>query len=70
MKKQMPKDNKPTRAEVHTGSTTQGGSNFGQGSAGLGKHSMKQGADAGRGSSYENEEGWNNEALRSEDIDK
>jgi hypothetical protein len=51
---------------VHTGSTTQGGSNFGQGQGSLGN--PQQGAEKGRGSNYENEQGWNNEALRNEDI--
>ncbi|NCI50639.1 hypothetical protein GWC95_11940 [Sediminibacterium roseum] len=63
------KENKPTRASFHPGSTTQGGSNFGQGSAGLGKQSIKQGTEAGSGSNYENEQGWNNEALRTSDSD-
>ena len=53
-------------AIVHTGSTTQGGSNFGQGQSSLGN--QQQGTEKGRGSNYENEQGWNNEALRSEDI--
>lgn len=52
---------------THTGSTTQGGSNFGQGQSSLG--SQQQGTEKGTGSNYENEQGWNNEALRSEDID-
>jgi hypothetical protein len=62
------KENKPTRAEYHENSTTQAGSNFGQGAAGLGKKSIKQGSHSGPGSNYENEQGWNNEALRNEDI--
>ncbi|NCI48157.1 hypothetical protein [Sediminibacterium soli] len=63
-------ENKPTRAAIHQGSATQGGSNFGQGSAGLGRDSIRQGEQKGRGSNYENEQGWNNEALRGEDIPK
>jgi hypothetical protein len=58
------KENK--KEVVHTGSTTQGGSNFGQGQSSLGK--QQQGTEKSRGSNYENEQGWNNEALRSEDI--
>lgn len=62
------KEDKPTRAEFHEKSTVQGGSDFGQGSAGLGKEANKQGRTANEGSSYENEQGWNNEAQRFEDI--
>lgn len=62
------KEDKPTRAEFHENSTVQGGSDFGQGSAGLGKESNKQGRTENEGSSYENEQGWNNEALRFDDI--
>lgn len=68
MKKPVIKENKPTRATVHNTSATQGGSNFGQGSAGLGKKSIRQGAQSSKGSNYDNEQGWNNEALRKEDI--
>jgi hypothetical protein len=52
---------------VHTNSTTQGGSNFGHGQTSLGNKT--QGAEKGRGSNYENEQGWNNEALRTEDLE-
>jgi hypothetical protein len=62
------KEDKPLRAQYHENSTTQGGSNFGQGAAGLGKASIKQGSGSGPGSNYENEQGWNNEALRKEDM--
>jgi hypothetical protein len=51
---------------IHVSSTTQGGSNFGQGQSSLGK--QQQGTEKGRGSNYENEQGWNNEALRSDDL--
>jgi hypothetical protein len=60
------KKNENKKRVVHTGSTTQGGSNFGQGQSSLGN--PQQGTEKGRGSNYENEQGWNNEALRSEDI--
>ena len=43
---------------VNTGSTTQGGSNFGQGSMELGSKSNKQGARKNKGSNYDNEEGF------------
>ncbi len=62
-------EGKPSRAEIHPGSTTQGGSNFGQGSSQLGKKSLHQGEEKNDGSSYEGEAGWNNEALRSSDIE-
>jgi hypothetical protein len=62
MKKKADKEKKV----VHVSSTTQGGSNFGQGQSSLGK--QQQGTEKGSGSSYENEQGWNNEALRSEDL--
>jgi hypothetical protein len=59
---------KPDRiAPVH-GSTTQGGSNFGQGSSQLDSSSIKQGSESADGAGYEQEQGWNNEALRQEDI--
>lgn len=45
------------RASYHTGSTTQGGSNFGQGSHQLGGESYHQGDVANRGSNYDNEAG-------------
>lgn len=62
-------DKKQEKDEVvHTGSTTQGGSNFGQGQSSLGK--QQQGAEKSAGSDYENEQGWNNEALRSEDMEE
>lgn len=61
------KDKKDQARVVPSGSTTQGGSNFGQGQTSLGN--QRQGEEKGKGSNYENEQGWNNEALRSEDID-
>jgi hypothetical protein len=70
----MKKENKlnPTGpekiADINPGSTTQGGSNFGQGANSLGKQAQQQGSRKGKGSDYENEQGWNNEALRGEDI--
>jgi hypothetical protein len=54
------------KATTHVGSTTQGGSNFGQGQTSLGH--QQQGTEKNTGSDYENEQGWNNEALRMEDI--
>jgi len=69
-KKHPVTEDKPTRATTGHGSTTQGGSNFGQGSIQLGNSSAKQGSESNKGSNYEDEQGWNNEALRSEDIDK
>ena len=59
-----------SRAEIHPGSTTQGGSNFGQGSSQLGKKSIHQGEVKNDGANYDNEAGWNNEALRSSDIEE
>ncbi len=59
----------PSRATEHHGSTTQGGSNFGQGSSQLGKKAQHQGEQKTEGSDYKNESGWNNEALRTEDQD-
>jgi hypothetical protein len=43
---------------VHTGSTTQGGSNFGQGSMHLGSQSYRQGSQKNEGSNYEDERGF------------
>jgi hypothetical protein len=40
-----------------TGSTTQGGSNFGQGSMELGPDSYKQGSVKNKGANYKNEAG-------------
>jgi len=75
MKKQTSKqypvqEDKPNSATQHHGSATQGGSNFGQGSVQLGNNSLKQGSESDKGSNYDGEEGWNNEALRNEDITK
>lgn len=69
-KKHPVTEDKPTRATTRHGSTTQGGSNFGQGSLQLGNKSIKQGSESGGGANYDDEQGWNNEALRSEDIVK
>ena len=63
-------EGEPSKAEIHPGSATQGGSNFGQGSSQLGKKSIHQGEEKTEGASYENEEGWNNEALRNSDIEE
>ena len=62
-------EDKPNRADFHHGSTTQGGSNFGQGSMQLGKKADRQGSESNSGANYENEKGLNNEALRTEDLD-
>ena len=68
MKKKSPvREDKPSRTTIRPKSTTQGGSNFGQGSSQLGKKSLKQGSKSGKGSNYENEQGWNNEMLRSDE---
>jgi hypothetical protein len=61
------KEGKPNKASFHPGSTVQGGSNFGQGSLDLGRYSNKQGSELNDGSNYENEKGWNNEALRTDE---
>jgi len=63
-------EDKPSKATFHTGSTTQGGSNFGQGSMQLGKEGNKQGSESNSGSNYGNEKKWNNEALRRKDMSK
>ena len=63
-------EGKPSRAEIHPESTTQGGSNFGQGSSQLGKKSLHQGEEKNDGANYDNEAGWDNEALRSSDIEE
>jgi len=61
-------DNKDKEtASFYPGSTTQGGSNFGQGQSSLGTD-KKQGSQGNAGASYEDEQGFNSEALRSEDI--
>ncbi len=61
-------EDKPTKAEYHHGSTTQGGSDFGQGSAQLAKDGNKQGSESSSGSNYGNEKKWNNESLRRKDM--
>ena len=60
-------EGRPNRADRHHGSTTQGGSNFGQGSLQLGRYANRQGSVSNKGANYDNEQGWNNEALRTED---
>jgi hypothetical protein len=62
------KEGTPNRAEFHHGSTTQGGSDFGQGSIQLGKDANRQGSESDSGSNYGNEKKWNNEAIRKEDL--
>jgi hypothetical protein len=59
------KEGKSTKADFHHGSTTQGGSDFGQGSMQLGKD-QKQGSESNSGSN-DGEQGWDNEALRRSD---
>jgi hypothetical protein len=63
-------EGKPSKSNIHPGSTTQGGSNFGQGSSQLGKKAIHQGEEKSDGSSYDNEAGWDNEALRNSDIEE
>ncbi|SJZ68638.1 hypothetical protein [Sediminibacterium ginsengisoli] len=60
------KKEKDAKKDIPAHSTTQGGSNFGQGQTSLGK--QQQGTEKTRGSDYDNERGWNNEALRMEDL--
>lgn len=43
-KKNEPGEGQPNRASIHHGSTTRGGSNFGQGSLQLGRNAEKQGS--------------------------
>jgi hypothetical protein len=62
----MEKTEENKKATHHVSSTTQGGSNFGQGQSSLGD--QQQGTEKSAGSDYENEQGWNNEAPRMEDI--
>lgn len=69
--KQYPvQEDKPNRATEHHSSTTQGGSNFGQGSLQLGNKSIQQGSEKDEGANYNDEQGWNNEALSRKDIAK
>ena len=63
-------EGKPTRATFHHGSTTQGGSDFGQGSGQLGKDGGKQGSESNDGANYNGEQGWDNEALRTDDENR
>lgn len=65
-----PREDRPSKADFHHGSSTQGGSNYGQGSQDLGNKSIKHGSESNDGSNYDNEEGWNNEASRKDDISK
>ena len=62
------REDQPNRAEFHHGSTSQAGSDYGQGSNDLGKHADRQGSETSEGSDYSNEKGWKNEALRKEDM--
>jgi hypothetical protein len=62
--------NPQSKATFHHGSTTQGGSNFGQGSSQLGRYGNNQGSESGKGANYEQEQGWDNEALRRKDEDE
>ena len=64
------KEDKPNRASFHHGSTTQGGSDFGQGSNDLPNRSLHQGSESNDGSDYANEQGWDNEMLRRSDDQK
>lgn len=63
------REDQPSRSTENHGSTTQGGSNFGQGSHQLGKEAQRQGEASDDGANYSGEEGWKNESLRREDID-
>lgn len=62
------REGKPNRADFHHGSTTQAGSNYGQGSHDLPDEGNRQGLESNEGANYDNEKGWNNEALRKEDL--
>ncbi|MDP4149100.1 MAG: hypothetical protein Q8927_12735 [Bacteroidota bacterium] len=66
--KSEPKEGKLNRASFHHGSTTQGGSDFGQGSMQMGRYGNAQGSESNEGANYDGEQGWNNEALRRKDI--
>jgi len=61
--------NPKSKAKYHHGSTIQGGSNSGQGSLQLGKQANRQGSESNKGANYDQEQGWNNEALRRKDQD-
>ena len=61
-------EDKPNRATTGHGSTTQGGSNIGQGSLQLSNDCIEQGSESNDGSSYNGEAKWNNEALRKSDL--
>jgi len=63
------REDKPNRADFHHGSTTQAGSNYGQGSNDLPDQENRQGSESNDGANYDNEKGWNNEALREEDLE-
>lgn len=63
------REDKPNRADFHHGSTTQGGSDYGQGSHDIPDNENRQGSESNDGSNYDHERGWKNEALRREDID-
>lgn len=63
------REDKPNRADYHHGSTSQAGSNYGQGSNDLPDQENRQGSESNDGANYDHEKGWTNEALRKEDID-
>jgi hypothetical protein len=63
------REDKPNRADFHHGSTTQAGSDYGQGSHDLPDQENRQGSESNEGANYDHEKGWKNEALRREDID-
>lgn len=51
------KDNADKSIDIKKSSTTQGGSNFGQGSGYLAGKAYQQGSEANEGANYENESG-------------
>ncbi|MBC7553443.1 MAG: hypothetical protein H7257_05650 [Taibaiella sp.] len=55
--KKIPQPQPDKTAEFHPSSTTQGGSNHGQGSSSLDINAIGQGAELDKGSNYENENG-------------
>jgi hypothetical protein len=63
------REDKPSRASFHHGSTTQAGSDYGQGSNDLPDQENRQGSESNDGANYDHEKGWKNEALRRENID-
>lgn len=63
------REDRPSRADFHHASTSQAGSNYGQGSNDLPDQENRQGGESNDGANYDHEKGWKNEALRKEDID-